>query len=125
MSRIRSRNTGPEMKLRSLLYAKGLRYRLHSKHLAGKPDMVFIKYRTVLFVHGCFWHLHQECREGRVPSTNTSFWKDKLLKNIARDEANRQKLVLDGWKVIVVWECEIEKKMDEHFVSSLIEKIKS
>jgi DNA mismatch endonuclease (patch repair protein) len=125
MSRIRSGNTKPELALRSLLFARGLRYRLHRKDLPGKPDLVFQQYKSVVFVHGCFWHYHQECREGRVPSTNTRFWQEKLSKNVARDETNTLKLLAAGWKVIVVWECEIEKNMNEQSLNNLISRIKS
>lgn len=124
MSRIRSKNTKPELKLRSLLYAAGLRYRLHRKDLPGKPDLVFAKYKAVIFVHGCFWHFHKECREGRIPGSNTKFWEEKLSKNIGRDERNQLKLEESGWKVIVVWECEIEKQMNAANLIDLISVIK-
>lgn len=112
MSKIRSKNTKPEIMLRKLLFAKGYRYRVHNKDLPGKPDIVLRKYRTAIFVHGCFWHYHQDCREGRIPDTNTTFWKTKLSKNVIRDEKNKQALLADGWKVITVWECEIEKQTE-------------
>jgi DNA mismatch endonuclease (patch repair protein) len=125
MAKIRSKNTKPERLLRSLLFANGLRYRLHRKDLSGKPDIVFQKYRTVLFVHGCFWHFHAACREGRIPASNSSFWQEKLSKNISRDAANQLKLKEAGWKVIVVWECEIEKKMNAENLRELVELIKT
>src|ERR1700744_2956523 len=109
MSKIRSQNTKPEKTLRSWFYANGLRFRIHRKDLPGKPDIVIAKYKTVIFVHGCFWHYHKDCREGRIPSTNSKFWEEKLLKNIQRDEKHQLKLKELGWKVIVVWECEINK----------------
>lgn len=112
MSKIRSENTKPEVTLRKALFAKGYRYRLHKKNLPGKPDIVFLKYKTAIFIHGCFWHYHKECREGRIPSTNSRFWETKLSKNIIRDEKNRQSLLDNGWNVIIVWECEIEKQID-------------
>lgn len=112
MSKIRSKNTKPEIMLRKILFAKGYRYRVHNKDLPGKPDIVLRKYRTAIFVHGCFWHYHQDCREGRIPDTNTTFWKTKLSKNVIRDEKNKQALLTDGWKVITVWECEIEKQTE-------------
>jgi DNA mismatch endonuclease (patch repair protein) len=88
MSKIRSKNTKPEKILRSLLHNAGLRYRIHRDDLPGKPDIVFPKQKLVVFVHGCFWHFHKHCREGRIPSTNSSFWKNKLQKNIERDIQN-------------------------------------
>jgi len=109
MSKIRSKNTKPEKLLRSLLHKKGLRFRIHRKDLPGKPDIVFPKPRVAIFVHGCFWHFHKDCNEGRIPSTNSKFWKNKLEKNIAKDKKVIKELILMGWNVIIVWECEIEK----------------
>jgi DNA mismatch endonuclease, patch repair protein len=88
MSKIRGKNTKPEMILRSNLFKSGFRFRLHSKNLKGKPDIVLPRYKTVIFVHGCFWHHHSECREGRVPSSNASFWTEKLQRNVAKDLVN-------------------------------------
>jgi DNA mismatch endonuclease, patch repair protein len=119
MSKIRSKDTRPEILLRKVLFSKGYRYRLHNKDLPGKPDIVLSRYKTVIFVHGCFWHYHRKCREGRIPDTNTVFWKTKLSKNINRDEKNKQSLIETGWHVITVWECEIEKHIDS--VLDLIE----
>jgi DNA mismatch endonuclease (patch repair protein) len=110
MSKIRGKNTKPEILLRSLLFKKGFRFRLHKKDLPGKPDIVLPKYKTVIFVHGCFWHFHKNCNEGRIPSTNSQFWKAKLEKNVAKDEKNTELIKLAGWQVITVWECEIERK---------------
>lgn len=112
MSKIRGKDTKPEMILRSQLFRKGFRFRVHQKDLPGKPDIVLPKYRTVVFVHGCFWHYHKDCREGRIPSTNSKFWKEKLSKNVQKDKRHIEALALMGWKVIVVWECEIEKRME-------------
>jgi DNA mismatch endonuclease (patch repair protein) len=119
MSKIGSKNTKPELILRSALFKKGFRFRVHRKDLPGKPDIVLTKYQTVIFVHGCFWHYHKDCREGRIPSTNSNFWKTKLLKNVEKDERNTKVLREMGWKVIVVWECEIEK----HFEKTINELI--
>ena len=113
MSKIGSKNTKPELILRSALFKKGFRFRVHRKDLPGKPDIVLTKYQTIIFVHGCFWHYHKDCREGRIPSTNTNFWKTKLIKNIEKDERNIKVLQEMGWKVIVVWECEIEKHFEK------------
>lgn len=112
MSRIRSKNTKPETVLRSILFSKGYRYRLHRKDLPGKPDLVFPMYKTVVFVHGCFWHLHNLCRDGRVPKSKLEYWEPKLKKNVERDKKNITLLIEMGGQVIVVWECEIKKDVD-------------
>lgn len=113
MSKIRGKNTKPEMILRSLLFRQGFRFRVHKKDLPGKPDIVLPKYKTVIFVHGCFWHYHKECREGRIPSTNTKFWEGKLFNNVEKDARYKETLEKMGWNVLTVWECEIEKSTDE------------
>lgn len=123
MSRIRGKNTKPVMILRSQLFKQGFRFRVHQKDLPGKPDIVLPKYRTVIFVHGCFWHYHKDCREGRIPSTNSKFWTEKLQRNISKDEANIKALRKDKWKVQVIWECDIEKNL-EKTMKKLITKIK-
>jgi DNA mismatch endonuclease (patch repair protein) len=113
MSRIRSAGTKPEMRVRKLLHGMGLRYRLHGKDLPGKPDLVFPRARAVLFVHGCFWHMHR-CRYGKpAPATNRDFWATKRRSNADRDKRNRKALKAAGWKVFEVWECATrdEKKL--------------
>jgi DNA mismatch endonuclease, patch repair protein len=106
MSHIRGRNTRPEMLVRKLLHAAGLRYRLHGKGLPGKPDLVFAGAKTVVFVHGCFWHMHH-CKYGKpVPATNGSFWAEKRGGNVERDRRNREALRRAGWRVFEIWECE-------------------
>jgi len=106
MSRIRNKNTRPEMIVRSLVHQMGYRYALHRKDLLGKPDLVLTRHRKIIFVHGCFWHMHK-CRYGSVtPATNTKFWRTKREGNVARDKRNLRKLRKDGWKVLVIWECE-------------------
>jgi DNA mismatch endonuclease (patch repair protein) len=117
MSKIRSKNTKPEKKLRSLLHQKGLRFRIHRKDLPGNPDIVFPKQKLAIFVHGCFWHLHKDCREGRIPSSNSSFWKQKLEKNVAKDLTAANELKAMGWNVLTIWECEIEKQTEESLIS--------
>jgi len=124
MSKIRCENTKPEKKLRSWLYANGLRFRIHKKDLPGKPDIVFTKYKTVVFVHGCFWHYHQDCNEGRIPNTNSKFWEEKLSKNIQRDEKHQLQLKALGWKVLVVWECEINKNLNSESFKQILKSIK-
>jgi DNA mismatch endonuclease (patch repair protein) len=110
MSRIRSKNTHPELIVRSAVWSLGFRYRLHGKKLPGRPDIVLGKYGKVIFVHGCFWHKHS-CSKGRVrPKTNKKFWDSKLSSNVVRDRMHIRALIRDGWKVLVVWECEISDK---------------
>ncbi len=108
MSKIRSQNTKPEKVLRSLLFKAGYRFRLHESSLPGKPDIVMPKYKTVIFVHGCFWHFHSNCNDGKIPSSNSEFWKEKLYKNVQRDIKHIKSLQSLGWQVIVVWECELK-----------------
>lgn len=108
MSRIRGRNTGPELRLRSLLHRAGFRFRLHVRDLPGKPDIVLPKYHTAIFVHGCFWHRHAGCRNATMPSTRTEFWQDKFEGNVERDKRNRAALEAAGWTVITVWECDLK-----------------
>lgn len=107
MRRIRSYGMQPELSVRQLVHAMGYRYRLHRKDLPGKPDLVFAPRRKIMFVHGCFWHQHQECRDGRAPKSNTGYWHDKLARNQERDRKNVAALQADGWQVLVIWECEI------------------
>ena len=105
MSQIRNKDTRPEILVRSIVHRLGFRYALHRKDLPGKPDMVLTRHRKIIFIHGCFWHMHR-CRYGRVkPATNVYFWRTKREGNVARDKKNLRKLRKDGWKVLVVWEC--------------------
>jgi len=107
MSRIRGTNTKPEMAVRKRLYSMGYRYRLHYSELPGKPDIVLPKHKKAIFVHGCFWHSHLNCRRASVPSSNKAFWKRKLLGNARRDRQNYRRLNALGWSYKVVWQCEI------------------
>jgi len=108
MSRIRGRDTAPERQLRSLLHRAGFRFRLHDRKLSGRPDIVLPKYRTAIFVHGCFWHRHSGCRNATTPSTRPEFWREKFEANVRRDESNRAALEDAGWKVLIVWECALK-----------------
>ena len=108
MRAVKSRDTKPEIILRKKLFALGLRYRLNVKDLPGKPDLVFPKYKTVVFVHGCFWHGHNCKRGKRQPKQNAEYWKDKIARNKARDKKHASELKKLGWRVITVWECEIK-----------------
>jgi DNA mismatch endonuclease (patch repair protein) len=109
MRRIRSKHTKPEVLLRSMLHRRGYRFRLHSKNLPGRPDLVFPSRRKAIFVHGCFWHQHKDCREGRPPGTRQDYWLPKFERNRLRHEAAEKALRLQGWDLLVVWECAIEK----------------
>lgn len=106
MRAIRSKNMKPEMIVRRLVHSLGYRFRLHRKDLAGKPDLAFIGRRKAILVHGCFWHQHAGCREGRPPSSNTAYWGPKLARNVERDKDNEARLRAEGWEVLTVWECE-------------------
>lgn len=108
MAAIKSKNTSPELLIRSMVHRLGYRFRLHAKDLPGKPDLVFRSRRKVIFVHGCFWHQHSsaKCRDGRMPKSNRSYWKPKLLKNTERDKRSLKELRALKWKVLTIWECE-------------------
>ena len=109
MSHNRARNTGPELILRRVLWHHGFRYRVNDKRLLGRPDIVLPKYRTVIFVHGCFWHGHKDCKYYTIPKTNTEFWMAKVARNQERDQEVWRKLEAKGWSVIIVWECQLKK----------------
>ena len=106
MSRVQKMHTKPEKMVRSLLHRMGYRFRLQRKDLPGNPDIVLPRYKIVIFVNGCFWHGHQNCRKSKRPETNKAFWNNKINKNIKRDQANYQNLANRGWQVVVIWECE-------------------
>jgi len=112
MRRIRSTGMEPEMVVRRLIHRLGYRYRLHARKMPGKPDLVFTSRRKVIFVHGCFWHQHAsaKCRITRIPKSNTGYWISKLTRNAQRDKKNRCLLRKEGWRVLVIWECELDKK---------------
>lgn len=124
MSRIKGKNTNPELLLRSLLHKEGFRFRLHRKDLPGTPDIVLPMYRTVIFVHGCFWHRHPRCRNATMPSSRLEFWAEKFKQNIERDARNCAALELAGWKVYIVWECELRSEKQET-LQRLSESIRS
>lgn len=108
MRGVRSKNTRPELRVRSLLHAKGYRFRVHRKDLPGKPDITLSRHRAIVFVHGCFWHNHEGCSHGRIPTSNREFWEGKISRNKARDVRNAEALRALGWRVFVVWECELQ-----------------
>jgi DNA mismatch endonuclease (patch repair protein) len=109
MRRIRNKNTKPEVLLRSMLHQVGLRFRIHRKDLPGTPDIAFPGRRKAIFVHGCFWHQHSTCKEGRLPGTRREYWEPKLARNRARDAAVLLQIRERGWEAMTVWECEIER----------------
>ncbi|MFD2531351.1 very short patch repair endonuclease [Gracilimonas halophila] len=109
MSQIRSKDTKPELIVRKFLHRKGLRFSLHAKDLPGKPDIKLTKYKTVVNVHGCFWHGHEDCEHFKMPKSNIDYWENKIYGNKERDKANRKKLKKMGWKVITFWECKLKK----------------
>jgi len=125
MSKIRGQNTKPEELIRKFLFLKGFRYRIHDKRYPGTPDIVLPKYHTIIFVNGCFWHGHVNCKAAKLPKTNLQTWKKKILDNISRDEKNIAKLKNEGWKVIIIWQCEIKSKNNrEKRLELLINEIK-
>ena len=107
MGLIKAKNTRPELSVRRLLHRLGYRFRLHRKDLPGRPDIVLPKHRVAVFVHGCFWHRHPGCPQTRTPKSRVEFWVEKFLGNIRRDEAARRRLIEAGWRVLVIWECEL------------------
>lgn len=107
MRRIRGKNTGPELLVRRLLHKEGFRYRLHSSELPGRPDIVFPKMRKAVFVHGCFWHRHEGCPKAATPMTRAMFWQHKFKENVERDARAYRRLWHMGWKIFIVWECEV------------------
>ena len=118
MSAIKSKNTKPEIKVRKILHSMGYRFRLHSKDLPGSPDIVLPKYKTVIFVHGCFWHRHENCKFASTPKTRQEFWENKFKANVKRDLEIQEKIKNIGWKYFVIWECEARN------IESIEEKIK-
>jgi DNA mismatch endonuclease (patch repair protein) len=122
MSKIRSKDTKPGLTLRKALFAKGFRYRVNDTKLPGKPDIVLPKYKTIIFLHGCFWHRHEGCKYAYTPKTNTEFWVDKITSNAERDKVNLQKLTALGWNVSTAWECEIRHEY-RHDLTPSIDRI--
>lgn len=110
MAAIRGKNTMPELTVRRFLHAKGLRFRIHAPGLPGRPDLVFPKYRTVVFVHGCFWHQHPNCRLARMPASNRRFWNEKLSANRLRDRRKARALRAAGWRVLTIWQCQLDER---------------
>ena len=125
MSRIHSKNTKPEELVRKFLFSQGFRYRKNDARLPGKPDIVLPKYKTVVFVNGCFWHGHEGCRYFVWPKNNAEFWKEKITGNIQRDKLNHHLLAEQGWRVIEIWECALKKDTFQETLVSLVKDIRS
>jgi DNA mismatch endonuclease, patch repair protein len=120
MSKIGGKNTKPEIIVRKFLFLKGFRFRLHQANLPGKPDIVLPKYRTVIFVNGCFWHGHKKCKYFVLPKTRATWWEDKILKTQERDKINYKKLKMNGWKVISIFECDLKKPLREKSLNKIV-----
>ncbi|MCR5710583.1 MAG: very short patch repair endonuclease [Bacteroidales bacterium] len=125
MSHNKAKNTTPEISLRHALWHRCFRYRMNDKRLPGKPDIVLPKYRTVVFIHGCFWHGHKNCKYYTVPKTNTEFWTAKVARNQARDQKVWRELEAAGWSVIIVWECELKKAKFQDTINRVEAEIKA
>lgn len=125
MSRIKCKDTKPEIIVRSYLFSRGLRFRKNDKRYPGSPDIVLPKYKTIVFVHGCFWHLHERCKYARIPKSNVDYWEKKLYRNRERDKHNQKELEKMGWNVITVWECELKKDKVEQTLEDLYAQITS
>lgn len=124
MSAVHNKNTRPELTVRKYLFACGFRYRLNCTQLPGRPDIVLRKYRTVIFVNGCFWHGHEGCRRSTLPRTNAEFWREKIGQNKERDVRNMSELKRMGWNCIIVWQCELEPAVREQTLSSLVSTLR-
>nr|WP_268989423.1 DNA mismatch endonuclease Vsr [Methanosarcina barkeri] len=126
MSKIRGKETKPEILVRKFLFSEGFRYRINDERYPGKPDIVLPKYNTVVFIHGCFWHGHEGCKASKLPKTNSEFWEKKISDNVTRDRKNIKILISDGWNVIIVWQCEIKSKSKrEERLKLLVKQIKN
>ena len=123
MSRIKGKNTKPEIQVRRFLFSKGFRYRLHMKNMPGRPDIVLARFKTVIFVHGCFWHGHEGCKYFVVPKTRTEWWLNKIKGNISNDQKSKESLIKMGWNVIDIWECELKPQNIQQTLVNLPHKI--
>ena len=125
MSHVRGKDTKPEVMVRQFLFAQGFRYRLYRKDLPGKPDIVLPKYKTVIFINGCFWHGHTGCKYATIPEANHDFWLAKISGNIERDKSNHAKLFELGWKVIEIWQCKLKPKFREQTLNNLLTELRN
>lgn len=124
MSQIKGKNTKPEMVVRKYIFSKGFRYRLHDKKLPGKPDIVLTRFRTVVFIHGCFWHGHENCRYFKLPKTRSEWWRNKIERNKQADIQNKRTLENDGWKVITIFECQLKPDSRSKTLENLVNYLK-
>lgn len=124
MSRIKSKNTKPEWIVRRFLHAAGFRYRLHERNLPGKPDIVLPKYKTAVFVQGCFWHGHLACKFSTIPKTRTEWWRSKIDRNVLNDKKNKSALIGIGWTVIEIWECNLKKNKRVETLEALLDELR-
>lgn len=124
MSRVKGKNTKPEKKVRSLLHSMGYRFRLHRKELPGSPDLILPKYNIAIFVHGCFWHHHLNCKKATLPKQNRDYWEQKMNQNIERDLRKQKELEYLGWKVITLWQCNIDKSNEAELAETIEQEIK-
>lgn len=124
MSQIKGKNTKPEILVRKFLHSKGFRFRLHDAKLPGKPDIILPKYKTVIFVHGCFWHGHKNCKYATIPKTKTEWWLKKIIGNVANDKKKSSNLKKEGWRVINIWTCQLKPKKVEKTLSSLLNSLR-
>jgi DNA mismatch endonuclease (patch repair protein) len=125
MSRIKSKDTKPEILVRKFLFSKGFRYRVHVNKLPGKPDIVLKRYNSIIFIHGCFWHKHNDCKYFVIPKTRTKWWLDKINRNVENDLKNYNNLEELGWNIITIWECELKPKRREGTLNNLIKLLKN
>ncbi len=125
MSQIKGKDTKPEIMVRKYLFSNGFRYRINDKRYPGHPDIILPKYKTAIFINGCFWHVHEGCRYFIWPKNNKEFWRKKLLSNVERDRKNHEILSAMGWKVIIIWECELRKDKIENRLVGLVDELKS
>lgn len=125
MSHVKSKNTKPEVLVRRFLFAHGFRFRLYRKDLPGKPDIVLPKYKTAIFINGCFWHGHENCKYAKLPETNHEFWHTKINGNIQRDITTSSKLAEMGWRVFTIWQCELKPKTIENTLNNLITELQN
>jgi DNA mismatch endonuclease (patch repair protein) len=122
MSRIRAKNTKPELLVRKFLFSKGFRYRLHDKKLPGKPDIILSKHKTVIFINGCFWHGHQDCKKATIPKTRTDWWKEKIERNKLNDKNANIALTFAGWNVVTIWQCDLKNNWQDQLLLALTPK---
>lgn len=125
MSHVKSKNTKPEVLVRRFLFAHGFRFRLYRKDLPGKPDIVLPKYKTAIFINGCFWHGHENCKYAKLPETNHKFWLNKINGNVQRDITTSDRLAEMGWRVFTIWQCELKPKTIENTLNNLITELQN